>query len=172
MIKKGCGWTHPDGHKTGLDFYVDRICCHAQAEVISKQHNFKNSTAIIVKRADNEAAVIIVNISDMRLQGNSTMTFYRTQLSDPTEEYQKDLHNLMKEFPTKVQIKSHTSEEPQLDIFYLLPKLQKPWHFRCPISLGFRYHHRWGVWIYGLCLKAICHQYSCLVLNTTNFLRK
>ncbi|KAM9113603.1 uncharacterized protein ACDP82_020249 isoform 1-T1 [Pangshura tecta] len=70
----------------------------------------------------------------------SNTTFYRPLSSDPTEDYQKKLHHLLKKLPEKAQeqICTDTCPEPRPEAFYLLPKIHKPGNPGCPIisSIG------------------------------------
>ncbi|KAJ7341491.1 hypothetical protein JRQ81_005650, partial [Phrynocephalus forsythii] len=57
----------------------------------------------------------------------SNTKFYQPQSTDPTTKYQKELQDLMKDFPGKVheQILQNTPQEPQPVTFYLLLKIHK-----------------------------------------------
>ncbi|XP_074853017.1 uncharacterized protein LOC142014404 [Carettochelys insculpta] len=100
--------------------------------------------------------------------------FYRLLSSDPTKEYTKKLHHLLRTLPTQAQeqIYTNTLLEPRPGLFYLLPKIHKPGNPGCPIILGI------GALTEGLSgyvdslLRPYATSTPTYLRDTTDFLRK
>ncbi|XP_065414590.1 uncharacterized protein LOC135973774 [Chrysemys picta bellii] len=104
----------------------------------------------------------------------SNTTFYRPLSSDPTEDYLKKLHHLLKKLPDKAQeqICTDTCLEPRPGVFYLLPKIHKPGYPGRPIISGI------GTLTSGLSgyvdslLRPYATSTPSYLRDTTDFLRK
>uniref|UniRef100_A0A8C3F2N4 Reverse transcriptase domain-containing protein n=1 Tax=Chrysemys picta bellii TaxID=8478 RepID=A0A8C3F2N4_CHRPI len=140
-------------------------------------HSLRNNSDIIIKGADKGGAVVIMNRSDYEQKAArqlSNTTFYRPLSSNPTEEYQKKLHHLLKKLPAiaQEQIYTDTHLQPQPRVFYLLPKIHKPGNPGCPIMSGI------GTLIAGISgyLGSLLRPYATstpsYLQDTTDFLRK
>ncbi|KAG6932668.1 hypothetical protein G0U57_020942, partial [Chelydra serpentina] len=137
-----------------LDLYIECFRRCAQAEIVEKQHrlphnlsraernaiqSLRNNPDIIIKEADKGGAVVIMNRSDYQKEAArqlSNTKFYRPLSSDPTEEYTKKLHHLLRTFPTLTQEQINIPLEPRPGLFYLLPKIHKPGNPGRPIISG------------------------------------
>lgn len=67
-------------------------------------YSCKNTSNIIIKEADKESAVFVMNGTDYEQEAARQLTnttFYRPLPSDPTEEYQKKLHHLLMKLPSR-----------------------------------------------------------------------
>uniref|UniRef100_K7G6Y6 Reverse transcriptase domain-containing protein n=1 Tax=Pelodiscus sinensis TaxID=13735 RepID=K7G6Y6_PELSI len=185
-------WTPPDGRNYNLDFYIHSFRNNAQTDIIRKRqqatHNLsraehhaiqslKNNLDIVIKPADKGGAVVIMNKADYNQEATrqlSNTTFYKPLPSDPTLDYQKKLHCLLKSLPTatREQILTESPSDPRPGLFYLLPKIHKPGHPGRPIISGI------GTLTTGLSsyvdtlLKPFVTNTPSYLRDTTDFLRK
>ncbi|XP_050794677.1 uncharacterized protein LOC127044172 [Gopherus flavomarginatus] len=102
----------------------------------------------------------------------SNTEFYRPLSSDPTEEYTKKLHHLLRTFPTLTQEQINTPLQPLPGLFSLLPKIHKPGNPGRPIISGI------GTLTEGLSgyvdslLRPYATSTPSYLRDTTDFLRK
>uniref|UniRef100_A0A8C3H6A6 Reverse transcriptase domain-containing protein n=1 Tax=Chrysemys picta bellii TaxID=8478 RepID=A0A8C3H6A6_CHRPI len=190
--KKDSAWTPPDGRNNRLDFYIDCFRQRAKAEIVEKQHHLphnlsnaehnaiyslRNNPDIIIKKADKGGAVVVMNKLEYDQEAArqlSNTTFYRPLSSDPTEDYLKKLHHLLKKLPDKAQeqICTDTCLEPRPGVFYLLPKIHKHGNPGRPIISGI------GTLTSGLSgyvdslLRSFATSTPSYLRDTTDFLRK
>uniref|UniRef100_A0A8C4VK70 Reverse transcriptase domain-containing protein n=1 Tax=Gopherus evgoodei TaxID=1825980 RepID=A0A8C4VK70_9SAUR len=188
--KKNSTWSPPEGRNDSLDLYIECFCRRAQAEIMEKQHrlphnlsraernaihSLRNHPDIIIKEADKGGAVVIMNRSDYQKEAArqlSNTKFYRPLPSDPTEEYTKKLHHLLRTLPILTPEQINIPLEPRPGLFYLLPKIHKPGNPGRPIILGF------GTLTEGLSgyvdclLRPYATSTPSYLRDTTDFLRK
>ncbi|GFR75306.1 hypothetical protein ElyMa_002184400 [Elysia marginata] len=156
FLRKPSPFTPDSGRDIALDTYIKAVTTdimtlrqkdfspNLTSDEKTALKDLKTNTNIIIKPADKEGAVVVMNTADYTTECTKQLSntlYYKKLESDPTATYNNTIKRVLQEGMDKQELDMKTGHSllqphPTPDRFYILPKIHKEGHPGRPIISG------------------------------------